>query len=657
MPFSNVSEAEKGSNRSKDKNSSDETSDRRRATWDSLSSPNLHLNATAERDSGKRRRVELLSAVLASLTLQIGLLVIAGTTSTFISKYEPKPWGLPCYITGSILLVIGMLACSVAIERSTEEYTWQLSNPDSRGSDQFRLFWIQCTQRLSDQDFGSHVIFGGERNRIVTSSRFEDVHSKKSISVSNATISKGSLATTSSEIQEGTENTEKDTPWWLSHLPLVAVVAGGIGFIVHFIGLRGLPWPCAVSQLLAIMVMALVRALIRRRIGTSVRNCKAAKNYELDYLAIQLVSTQGEMFDNNRKQTNFSDANYENRPQAPKRSLGQNWSQFRENNSPLKGQSPAEDETPEKVLIWKVETAEVTKSGKYSFPYPRSEEISGQPETDNTEAQRVILVRKRLGDLCKWTSSASKPALALARSIERFLDEFLPNGLAAPKNAAAVGSGSVAGHPPQNATTGCDEMTLPDISEYKDGDERIEWKIPFSCSHAGPKTEAKLLLTRNSSQEGGTRRWTVDLAGIEAVLSLWMANLEATIFLHDKEPTDWRRAGVASNVDYCRVLGENRDGVLKRDISWWVNNPGIYTEREIQQNEGPDIKNSTATNPATKDQLSDDIKITIGFTGSLTGLGPTELKPSDLLLQYSNADLATLTAQHLFTNFMWTIGE
>ncbi|KAG5655398.1 hypothetical protein KAF25_000647 [Fusarium avenaceum] len=616
LPSSNVSEAEKGRRRSNEKRST-----RRQATWDSLKSPNLHLNATTERASGKGRRVELLSAVIVSLILQIGLLVIAGTTATLVPKYEPKPWGLPCYITGSVLLVMGMLACSVAIERSTEEYTWQLSKEDSRGSDQFSLFWVQRTQRVSDQDFGSHVIFGGERSRIVTSSRFEDVRSEKSDSVSQATPFKGDSATNSSEIQEGTDNKRKDAPWWLHHLPLVAVIAGGSGFTVQFIGLRGLPWPCAVSQLIAIMVMALIRALIRRRLGTDIRHRKAAKNYELDYLAIRLVSTECKMFDNN------------------------------ENNSHSNGQRPAEDEMPEKVLRWKVETVEINKFGAYVFLYPRLRERNNSPDTHNTEAQRVVLVRKRLGDLCKWTNSASKPALALARSIERFLDEFLPNGLPATRDAAAVDTGSVAGRPPQIAMTGCDKIPLPDISKYEDGDERIEWKIPFSCTDTGAKTEVKLLITK-----GSIRRWTVDLAGIEAVLSLWMANLEArnSSNLRKSEATDWRRAGVASNVDYCRILGEKRGGVLKRDVSWWVNNPEIYMEKEIQEGEGPD---TTAIDSATKDQLKDEIKITIGFIGSSTGLGPTELKASDLLLQYSNADLATLTAQHLFTSFMWTIGE
>ncbi|CAJ0554429.1 Ff.00g129420.m01.CDS01 [Fusarium sp. VM40] len=370
--------------------------------------------------------------------------------------------------------------------------------------------------------------------------------------------------------------------------------------------------------------MALIRGLIRRRLGHLMAHCTAPKNYELDYLAIRLVNEQYQMLDNNKRQL------------AIFQYVSSQW----------------EAQAPEYVFAWKVETGEETEPGTYFIPYPRPRESSSPPDTHNTDAQRVVLVRKRLGDLCRWTSSASKQALILTQSIERFLDEFLRNRLPASNNVAEVGTTSVVRHPPQSSTTDCDKMPLPDISEHLEEDERIEWDIPFSCSNTGVKTEVKLLLIR-----GGSGRWMVDLAGIEAVLSLWMANLNTRNSLQDKylETADWRRAGIASNVDYCRILGERRGGVLKRDISWWVNDPEIHEEKEIQEGEGPD---TVATESAARGHRSNEIKITIGFLELSTGLRPTEpTKASDLLLQYSNADLTTLTAQHLFTSFMWTIGE
>lgn len=532
---------------------------------DSLRSPNLQLNATPETGSKKVRRIELLAAVIAAVSLQTGLLIIAGTTSTLVSGYASKPWGLPCYLTGSILLVIGMVACSVAIERSTEEYTWQFSEdqissrqPGDSGPErtgQFHLFWVQRTQRVSDQDFGSHVIYGGEKNRIVTSSRCDDVHSKKitlaRTEESQTTTASNDSPTNNSQAQEGNDGDSYHAPWWLKYLPLVSVVAGGGGFTVQFIGLRGLPWPCAVSQLIAIMIMAIIRALIRRHLGRDIKHCPAAENYELDFLAIRLVTTECKMFDKPPPQTS-----HEQRMVSFGQLVNlcqQTWLWLIKAKSHSEDQDSEKDQVPENLFVWKVETAEAAELGTYSFPYPRrsSADRNGVSDVGNDEGQRVVLVRKRFGDLCKWKSSASKPALALARSIERFLEEFLPSGLPVTKNAREVSHEIVHEHALENTTGDLASNSLPATSEPLEEGDRIEWKIPFSSSEASAQTEVKLLITRRPSQDGTARRWEVDLGGVEAVLSLWMANLEAKSSRQDKndKSTDWRRVGVASNVD------------------------------------------------------------------------------------------------------------
>ncbi|KAF5544657.1 serine threonine phosphatase 6 regulatory ankyrin repeat subunit a [Fusarium mexicanum] len=640
------------------------------ADWDSLRSPNLQLNATPETGLNKVRRIELLAAVIAAVSLQISLLIIGGTTSTLVSGYASKPWGLPCYLAGSILLVIGMVACSVAIERSTEEYTWQFSedqissrqpgDPGPGRTGQFHLFWIQRTQRVSDQDFGSHVIYGGERNRIVTSSRCDDVHSKKITLArtegSQTTTASNDARTNNSEAEEGNDGDLDHAPWWLKYLPLVAVVAGGGGFTVQFIGLRGLPWPCAVSQLIAIMVMAMIRALIRRHLGKDLKHWPAAENYELDFLAIQLVTKKSKIFDKSSPQT----SNEQRRV-----SFGQlvnlyqrTWLWLFKDKSYSKNQDSGKSQVPENLFVWRVETAEVATAEvaelgtyAYTFPYPRHS--TGEK---NNEGQRVVLVRKRLGDVCKWTTSASKPALALARSIERFLEEFVPSGLPATKNASEVSHENVHGDASKNTTGDPASTSLPDTSEPLEEGDRIEWKIPFSSSEASAKTEVKLFITRRLLQDGAAPRWEVDFGGVEAVLSLWMANLEAKSSHQDKndESTDWRRVEAASTVEYCRILGERRNGVLKRDISWWVNNPEIE-QRPRRSN----AELSMATDSGAKDHQNHDIKIVVGFAGpSESSDKPTEpTKVSDLVVQHSIADLATLTAQHLFTSFMWNIGK
>ncbi|CAG1975297.1 unnamed protein product [Fusarium graminearum] len=188
-----------------------------------------------------------------------------------------------------------------------------------------------------------------------------------------------------------------------------------------------------------------------------------------------------------------------------------------------------------------------------------------------------MAVRKRLGDLCEWKTRAFKPALSLVRSIERFLDEFAPDGLS--------------------------------------GEDSILWEIPLRSSGDTPGTVG---LKIDKKAKG----WKINAGEVEAILSIWMANLEAhntTHANHDKN-MEWQRskAGVALGVDYCRILGRKYDnGVLERDIN------------------------------CSKHK---NVKIVIGYTE------PTEAKgPQTLLVQHSTAATATIVVQHLFTHFIWTI--
>ncbi|WXC58164.1 hypothetical protein SNK03_004062 [Fusarium graminearum] len=263
-------------------------------------------------------------------------------------------------------------------------------------------------------------------------------------------------------------------------------------------------------------------------------------------------------------------------------------------------------------------------------------------ESPNRDAQKVMAVRKRLGDLCEWKTRAFKPALSLVRSIERFLDEFAPDGLS--------------------------------------GEDSILWEIPLRSSGDTPGTVG---LKIDKKAKG----WKINAGEVEAILSIWMANLEAhntTHANHDKN-MEWQRskAGVALGVDYCRILGRKYDnGVLERDINWWVRNPAISeieTEKQAAeaksnseqepsreksfQHRGSTTKNKSSLKPSSSEQTTStnvpytydsskhkNVKIVIGYTE------PTEAKgPQTLLVQHSTAATATIVVQHLFTHFIWTI--
>ncbi|CEI67723.1 unnamed protein product [Fusarium venenatum] len=371
--------------------------------------------------------------------------------------------------------------------------------------------------------------------------------------------------------------------------------------------------------------MAMIRALIRRRLGEDTQYCGALSEYELDYLAIQLVETKC----------------------CTLVSLEKN------------------SKSLQQVLSWRVD---ITKHGKeiiYPFDFPGTVEfdvafsnhkvLSRTRETEylenkvgeapDREAQKVMSVRRRLGDLCEWETKAFKPALMLVRSIEYFLDEFAPDGLS--------------------------------------GEDTITWKIPFKSS-SDKSGVVELNIIRATKAYTGRN---INAGQVGAILSIWMANLEANNTTQSKKDrdTEWQRseAGVALGVEYCRILGRKYDnGVLQRDINWWVGNPGI-SEVEVEK-QVPEAKpspqpgtsrttsfqlrGSTVTNKSSSQLSSSEqkksvimpytydsskhknVKIVIGYTGPAGTEGAQKL-----LVQHSTAATVTIAMQHLFIHFMWTI--
>ncbi|KAF4945391.1 hypothetical protein FGADI_11993 [Fusarium gaditjirri] len=575
-------------------------------TWESLRAPNLQLNIPLGKSLEKlQSRLTRVAAIIAVM-LQVSLLIIAVATVHFISGFDPQPWGLPCYLIGSTFLVIGMMACSIAIEKSTAEFTWHLlgnnktfgnaeETPASRcntnniekgevhSEQQFRLIWVQREQQVSDQDFGSFVISGGEKSHIMTSSRREDLETMD--------LKKTPGSKTSESTQVSIKGEHKGRPvsgiLQLGTLPFVAVLAGGLGFTVQFIGLRGLPWPCAVSQIGAIIVMAIIRALIRRRLAEPLENCSVLPGYELDFLAIRLVETQGKMFDEKDEKrkdggpTSKSCSDLDDRPK--------------------------DIEKGKNVLVWRVATPQVDGNGFHKFtPKPGSSEEAKKADVADM-AQRIIQV------------------------LEMFMDEFFPMGIPTKDHSAEAS---------------------------------FMWKIPFSNSDdvkafVELHVEQKIDNPRTEEQGGS---WMVDFGQVEAILSLWMSHLKAIKFADERRTTGRRsrREGIGSNVDYSRLIGGNANGVLKRDIAWWVSNAAV-TEILIEK-ASPDKVDEFGADPVTQrgspnqrpgfDYEAESLSI-----GLLGPLEETDHADVPILVQHSSEELEIIAAQHLFTSFMNCIGK
>lgn len=95
--------------------------------------PNLQLNLSSNHfsDSPIRKSHELFMAAVAAIILQSGLIAIALITVYHEPTRDslgsaPKPWGLPCYVAGTILLSLGVGIYSRGVERSTTEKVYRI---------------------------------------------------------------------------------------------------------------------------------------------------------------------------------------------------------------------------------------------------------------------------------------------------------------------------------------------------------------------------------------------------------------------------------------------------------------------------------------------------------------------------------------------------
>lgn len=171
-----------------------------------LGPPNLQLGLSSGQfpEHFPKKGHETFIAAVVAVSIQLSLIAIA-TITVYHTRTrqsigtEPQTYGYPCYITGSILLSMGVAICSVAVERSTEEHNWTVyprvhqkhgrssmdasstergvfqDKPDKSGKDHPRLLWLQQSQEVNDQFFNGYAVLAGPKHHIITSSRIEDM--------------------------------------------------------------------------------------------------------------------------------------------------------------------------------------------------------------------------------------------------------------------------------------------------------------------------------------------------------------------------------------------------------------------------------------------------------------------------------------------------
>ncbi|KAG5751047.1 hypothetical protein H9Q70_006325 [Fusarium xylarioides] len=574
-------------------------------------SSNLQLNLSSDYSdhSGPTKGQEIALAAIFGAILQLGLIVIAAIIAFYLSPtshslLETKAYGFPCYIVGTVMLSVGTGLCSFIVERSTVEHSLE-SVDGSKKDKPFSLLWVQQHQTVNDQTFKGYVILAGPKRRIITSRR--------------------------NVIGDSQQPDAKKKVWRL--LTLGAAGSAGIGFVAQFMGLRGLAFPCSIAQLGAIILMALIRAWIRRRLGRLPVNSIALAGYELDFLATHITFNPAFRRFQWRKAKDERPFGKERRPTGFCRwSINTPGDELR-----VRSKDSTNGLSPELIQADSIGNSGTAPLGHHE------PEASIHARTPLPSSQQLLRVRERLGNLCKWKSKSSESARALAQSIEHFMDTFSRN--------------------------------------MRDGNKgqlrALNWEIKTTRrSEEGKPMQEDCI--KISVKRGPQGKWKADLGKIDAALSLWMADFEAKRLDKqqagkeqagkeqagkeqagkeqagkeqadkdkEKDPSeDWRRTQSGNDMAYRygRLVGNNlKDGVLKRDISWWID--GIIADQC-----DPKVRDTSKDTRYQKTQhWSEDVDLVIGKEVEPENVDAVEFGIN------STGRLPCILAQHLFTDFIWT---
>ncbi|KHN95247.1 ankyrin repeat protein [Metarhizium album ARSEF 1941] len=291
--------------------------------------PNISLNSHNHFKRGELRAV----AVLGTL-LQLGVLAYSGLATYHPRLTFPKGdnavagYAFPCTAGGTIVLIAGLLLCAHVVESSTEEKMYQPAKETAA-----RLIWLQQTESVGEQWFQSFALSTGDNQAFITTSRRAD---KQSHAIKKT---------------------------------VAGTAVSSCGFVVQFIGLRGMHWSASIAQLGAVLAMAAVRAWVRRGLVRSIDWIRLAPGYELEWF----VTTLGDFDRAARPRDNSSMGNKEH----------------------------------------------------------TEREQAAQPGTDlkrakgsSLTAHDLMVIRKTLGGLTAWQGPISSVAVTLARAIRTTLDSL-----------------------------------------------------------------------------------------------------------------------------------------------------------------------------------------------------------------------------------------
>ncbi|KAF5012831.1 hypothetical protein FDECE_1120 [Fusarium decemcellulare] len=338
---------------------------RNRAT----AAPNVSLNS-----HNQFWRGELRVAAVFGIIIQLGVLMYSGFATYHPALKFTKGGGpimdyaYPCTAAGTLFLVTGMLICGHVVESSTDEEKYEAGE-----GKRVRLIWLQQTKTVSDQLFDSYAMYAKDDRALVTISRRAIKGTASYSSFDDRKDASGHVKS-----QPG----HQDRTRVLIFQTVLGTMISLCGFVVQFIGLRGMHWSASVTQLGAVVVMTCIRALVRRGLAKSLASERLTSGYELEWFALTLGDPC----------------------KAP-------W---------LHSES---EQSNTKVHDWRILTG---KTGPIHNAEDQGDASQLRQVFDGanprSKAHQVMEIRKRLGWLADWHGPATTEAVSLARAIETTMD-------------------------------------------------------------------------------------------------------------------------------------------------------------------------------------------------------------------------------------------
>ncbi|KAL6706976.1 hypothetical protein ACN47E_004926 [Coniothyrium glycines] len=577
-------------------------------THNSHEVPNISINLHAHPE----RRL-LVSATMIGAVLQAGVLAYSGAVTFhpwLRSKVPPfsvgrdqfELAGFVLLVSGTGLLTFALIALCRVIETSTFEQEYRVSHAQdmtaasTSHSDKVRLLWLQREHSVGDQQFDAAVLIAKDDDvRVLTSERCSSFNRRI----------QGD--------QYSDEEAKKDTRLWvrLTQPETIVISSTGfalIGFILQFQGFRYINWSCSLVQLGAIFVMTVIRAFLRRGLVARPKAIQVEQTrQELDRLTKYLMSD-----------TDFFGKDDSSRQLDVASAKGMFMSITSAYHGHLRGSQEAdlEDEGSQ-------DRAHGNSANNGSSSFDNQHCSSAQNEDEATTSasrtqalsanharergERSKAIRTRLTQLTQWKGLLTDDAVSLAAAIKVVLDRFITEGV------------------------------------------QFEWVLDLPG--LGSISQYTIVIGRGDAD---SKVWLCKglAASLEAVISLWLFDIKSS---NAPAQTSSTQSDKSPDEHLWLILGSDHGKRLASDIAMWTDNDEDVIDI-VEMDECVSGLRDKFTMAGTRTVQEHAIRtdtIQAPMVEQMTNNHCLGVKRSALRMK--SANLEVLLAQHLFSNFMWSV--